>query len=133
MRDFADYEGTLAAARRLLDAGPFWVLDLWESLPRRMQEELVNTLADCESFHDAVAASGLCDFEFELSDWLEEQGLDRQMVEGLARFVRDVAGTASAQAAADYRRAKQEERKRRARVMRVVPGSTTAPPPSGEG
>jgi protein gp37 len=32
-----DYEDTLRAAKRLLAAGPFWLLDLWERLGPQLQ------------------------------------------------------------------------------------------------
>src|SRR5262249_8407124 len=56
-----EHEAALVAARRMLLTGPFWLLDLWESLPPVVQDEVVETLATRESFRDAVEASGLTD------------------------------------------------------------------------
>jgi hypothetical protein len=50
----ADYEATLAAARQLVQAGPFWVLDLWDSLPPGVQVEVVETLMTRRTFRAAL-------------------------------------------------------------------------------
>ena len=86
-----DYESTLAAALRLIAAGPFFILDLWERLPAAMQKELVEALATCRSVGDAVgdssALAGLVEdqvseeFDDRLDDWLTDHGLDRETIE----------------------------------------------------
>jgi hypothetical protein len=89
-----EYDATLRAARAFLTAGPFWLLDLWESLPPVVQDEVVETLATRESFRDAVEASGLTDTldalarDEAVDDWLEAEGLSRAHVEALARHLR---------------------------------------------
>jgi hypothetical protein len=58
-----DYEATLRAAERLLAAGPFGQLDLWERLGPQLQREIIETLADRPSFEQALEAARLtgCD------------------------------------------------------------------------
>jgi hypothetical protein len=49
-----DYDATLTAAQRLLRAGPFFMLDLWNSLPATLQVELLEALVDRPSFQAAL-------------------------------------------------------------------------------
>jgi len=58
-----DYEDALRAAERLLAAGPFGQLDLWERLGPQLQREIIETLADQPSFEQALEAARLtgCD------------------------------------------------------------------------
>jgi hypothetical protein len=44
-------------------AGPFWLLDLWESFPSPVQRELVETLAEQPSFTAALKAVGFVEEE----------------------------------------------------------------------
>jgi len=49
-----DYDTTLTAAQRFLLAGPFFVLDLSDSLPPMLQVELLEALVDRPSFRAAL-------------------------------------------------------------------------------
>ena len=80
-----EHEATLAAARTMLLTGPFWVLDLWDALPSSVQVELVEVLAERESFRDALAARGLTEpFDEQLEEWLDEPGVTPEEVEAFA-------------------------------------------------
>jgi hypothetical protein len=80
-----EHEATLAAARTMLLTGPFWVLDLWNALPSSVQVELVEVLAERESFRDALATHGLLEpFDARLEEWLDELGVTREEVEAFA-------------------------------------------------
>jgi hypothetical protein len=52
-----DYEPTLTAALRLLEAGPFWWLDLWHRCSPALQCELIAALLDEPSFQIASRAA----------------------------------------------------------------------------
>ena len=62
------HEGTLTAARQLLEAGPFWLLDLWESLSPCLQPEVVETLCSSTSFTAALEAAGFVEDDLGLDD-----------------------------------------------------------------
>jgi hypothetical protein len=80
-----EHEATLAAARTMLLTGPFWVLDLRDALPSFVQGEVVEVLAERESFRDALATHGLLgSFEERLEEWLDELGVTRWEVEAFA-------------------------------------------------
>jgi hypothetical protein len=49
-----DYDATLTAAQRFLRAGPFFMLDLWKSLPATLQVELLEALVERASFQAAL-------------------------------------------------------------------------------
>src|SRR5262245_22127637 len=85
----------------MLLTGPFWVLDLWDSLPPPVQAELVEALAARASFRDALVASGLLDdnvddlddeLDDQLGEWLNSLGLVREIVENFARRRQAIQG-----------------------------------------
>ena len=55
------YEATLLAARELVEAGPFWLLDLWDSFSPALQREVIETLVGRKSFTQALARVGFVD------------------------------------------------------------------------
>jgi hypothetical protein len=106
---YLEHEATLAAARTLLLSGPFWVLDLWDSLPPPVQAELVATLAARASFRNALVASGLLDdnvddldddLDDQLGEWLNSLDLVREIVENFARRRQGMKGVRAKTAAA---------------------------------
>src|SRR5262245_21043386 len=59
MMAIGNHEAMLVGARQLVQAGPFWLLDLWESLSPSLQQEGVETLAERPSFTAALEAAGV--------------------------------------------------------------------------